>query len=152
LAPPQSWAGQWAPEITAWPPYPLQVHAYLGRGGRLNFGSQVADDGSFTIEGVAKGKYLELVWEVLDGECKGSRVWQRIMTEHTSEKCVVMGRRKLSSVCHALDVMQLNDSSGLHSIPTTIRVSVKEEAGYEPTNEVAGFPEAKKATEGGTPF
>ena len=99
-----------------------------------------------------QGTYLELTWEVLDGEHKGDRVWQRIMLEHPSEKCVVMGRRKLSSVCHGLGVMQLNDSSELHSIPTTIRVSVKEEKGYDPTNEVVGFPDAKKADERDCPI
>ena len=94
-----------------------------------------------------RGTYLELVWEVLDGECQGHRVWHRIMITHPSEKCVAMGRRKLSSVCHAVDVMQLNDSSELHGIPTKIRVVVKEEVGYDPTNEVAGFPEVKKSSE-----
>ena len=31
-----------------------------------------------------KGTYLELVWEVLDGEFKGQRVWYRIMISHQS--------------------------------------------------------------------
>ena len=98
------------------------------------------------------GTYLELVWEVLDGEVKGQRVWHRIMVTHPSEKCVVMGKRKLSSVCHAVGVKQLNDSSELHNIPTTIKVSVKEEKGYDPTNEVVGFPDAKKTSEKDLPF
>ena len=99
-----------------------------------------------------KGSYLELVWEVLDGEWKGRRVWQRIMITHSSEKCVAMGQRKLSSVCHALGVMKLNDSSELHGIPTTIRVSVKEESGYEPTNEIGRFPDAKRTGDSNIPF
>ena len=98
------------------------------------------------------GTYLEFVWEVLEGESKGQRVWQRIMTEHSSAECMAFAQRKLSSVCHALGVMQLNDSSELHNIPTTIRVIVKEEKGYEPTNEIAKFPDAKKTADDDIPF
>ena len=92
-----------------------------------------------------QGSYLELVWEVLEGEHQGDRVWHRIMIDHPSEKCVAFGKRKLSSVCHALGVLKLSDASELHSIPTTINVTVKEEKGYDPTNEVTGFPSLKKA-------
>ena len=99
-----------------------------------------------------RGTYLELVWEVLDGDFKQRRVWQRIMITHPSEKCVAMGQRKLSSVCHALGVMQLNDSSELHGIPTTIHVIVKEESGYDPSNEIGRFPDAKRTDDSTVPF
>lgn len=96
--------------------------------------------------------YLELVWEILDGEFKERRVWHRIMITHSSSKAVAMGKRKLSSVCHALGVLQLSDSTELHEIPTLIRIGVREQAGYDPTNEITGFPAAKKTGETSTPF
>ncbi len=85
------------------------------------------------------GEYLELVLEIQDGEFKGRRLWDRLNLNNRNSQAVEIAQRQLSALCHAIGVMQVTDSEQLHHKPCTVKVSVRQEAGREPTNEVKGY-------------
>lgn len=89
-----------------------------------------------------RGKYLELTFQILDGEYKGHMLWARLNLQNPSETAVAIAKSALSAICHAVGVMRPIDSSELHHIPMFITVSTKnrEDTG-EPTNEIKGYGE-----------
>ena len=84
------------------------------------------------------GKYLQFCFEVVEGEHKGRRVWDRLNLVNSNSTAVDIARRTLSAICHAVGVMQPKDSSQLHNIPMTVKVACKEYNGNV-TNEVKGY-------------
>jgi hypothetical protein len=87
------------------------------------------------------GQMLKLNWKVLDGEFKGRVVFDRINVQNQNPKAEEIGQRQLSTLCHAVGVLQLKDSAQLHGIPCMIKVSVRrDETGqYADQNEVKDY-------------
>ena len=97
------------------------------------------------------GAYLELTFEVLDGEYKGRKVWANLNLENPSQTAVKIARAELSSICRAVGVMTPSDSTDLHNLPLVIRVKCKKRKDTgDLTNEVKGF-EKKGALTASTP-
>jgi hypothetical protein len=94
------------------------------------------------------GRYLQLEFTVLEGECKGRKIWDRLCINHPNDLTQKIARGNLSAICRAVGVMQPKDSVELHNIPLVISVKCKkrEDTG-EITNEVKGY-EAKAAAVG----
>lgn len=91
------------------------------------------------------GQYLQLVWEVIDGDFKGRKVWDRLNIENANQTAKEIALRSLSAICHAAGVLKLSHSTQLHHKPVMVKLVVKQDAGYEPRNEVKGY----TAVEGG---
>ncbi len=89
------------------------------------------------------GSYLQLEFTVLEGPCKGRKVWDRLCLTHPNAQTVKIARGNLSAICRAVGVMQPRDSVELHNLPLVITVKCKkrEDTG-ELSNEVRGY--AKK--------
>lgn len=95
----------------------------------------------------ARGRYLQLKFEVIEGEYNGRNLWARLNLEHENPKAVQIARGDLSAICRAVGVMQLRDSVELLNIPLVITVRCKVDAntnemrneikGYEPRNAAA---------------
>ena len=96
------------------------------------------------------GSYLQLEFTVLDGPCKGRKVWDRLCINHPNDLTQKIARGNLSAICRAVGVMQPRDSVELHNLPLVITVKVKkrEDTG-ELANEVNGY--AKKDSAAGQP-
>ena len=95
------------------------------------------------------GKYLQLTFQIIDGEFKGRLVWARLNLENKSEMTVKIARGELSAVCRAVGVMQPRDSVELHNVPLEINVGLKKrDDNGEFTNVIKGY--AKKGG-GGSP-
>ena len=94
------------------------------------------------------GSYLQLTFEVLDGPCKGRKLWARLNLDNPNQTAVKIAQAELSAVCRAVGVMQPRDSIELHDLPLTISVRCKkrDDTG-EITNEIKGF-EKKDAAAG----
>lgn len=91
------------------------------------------------------GQYLELTFEVIDGEHKGRRLWSRLNLDNPSPKAVQIAQAELSALCRAVGVLAPNDSVELHDLPLVIHVKCrKREDTGEITNEVKGY-SAKEA-------
>ena len=96
------------------------------------------------------GSYLEIVFQVLEGEYKGRLLWSRLNLDNPNELAVQIARGELSAICRAVGVMQPKDSIELHNLPllVTVKCKKREDTG-EITNEIKGY--AKKEAATGTP-
>lgn len=95
------------------------------------------------------GKYLQLTFQIIDGEFKGRLVWARLNLENKAEMTVKIARGELSAICRAIGVMQPKDSVELHNVPLEINVGLKKrDDNGEFTNVIKGY--AKKGG-GGSP-
>jgi hypothetical protein len=94
-----------------------------------------------------KGSFLELTFEILDGDYKGRKLWARLNLENPNETAVKIARAELSAICHAVGVMQPKDSMELHDLPLTITVKCKkrDDTG-DLTNEIRGYAKKEAAT------
>ena len=94
------------------------------------------------------GSYLQLEFTVLDGDCKGRKVWDRLCINHPNDLTQKIARGNLSAICRAVGVMQPSDSVELHNLPLVITVKCKKrEDNGEIANEIKGYV-AKKAAQG----
>ena len=86
------------------------------------------------------GAYLELRLAVLDGQYVGRKVFARLNLRNNNATAVEIAYKDLSAICHAVGVMQVQDSSQLHGRPMKIKVSVRAATGeYEASNEVKAY-------------
>jgi len=94
------------------------------------------------------GSYLQLEFAVLEGDCKGRKVWDRLCINHPNELTQRIARGSLSAICRAVGVMQPRDSVELHNLPLVATVSCRRrDDNGEITNEIKGY-EAKAVAEG----
>jgi hypothetical protein len=86
------------------------------------------------------GSYLQLMFEVLEGEYKGRKLWARLNLDNLSQQAVDMARAELSAICRAVGVLKPADSSALHDRPLTIQVVQRTRSDNgEPTNEIKKY-------------
>jgi hypothetical protein len=97
------------------------------------------------------GQMLKITHEILDGPCKGRRVWSNINVQNPSAEAERIGQAQLSALCHAVNVLDLRDSSMLHLIPLRMRVTIrpagpdKQGVPRDAQNEVKGYEAANGA-------
>lgn len=86
------------------------------------------------------GMYLQLVWQVVEGDHKGRKVWDRINIQNQNQTAEEIGQKQLSAICHAVGVLRVADSAELHDKPCIIKVVMKPAEGqYTASNEVKGY-------------
>ncbi len=71
------------------------------------------------------GKYLELRFQVVEGEFKGRRLWSRLNLDNPNKTAVEIANRELSAICRAVGVLEPRDSSALHDRPLLVTVTCK---------------------------
>ena len=86
------------------------------------------------------GSYLELTFQVIEGEFKNRMLWSRLNLDNPNATAVQIARGELSSLCRAVGVMAPNDSVDLHNLPLVVTVKCKkrEDTG-EIVNEIKGY-------------
>jgi len=96
------------------------------------------------------GSYLELVFQIIEGEYKGRLLWSRLNLDNPNDLAVKIAQGELSAICRAVGVMQPKDSIELHNLPLIVSVKCKkrEDTG-EIVNEIKGY--AKKETAAAQP-
>lgn len=86
------------------------------------------------------GQFLELTFEIIDGEYKGRKVWSRLNIDNPNATAVQIARGELSAICRAVNVMQPKDSAELHNLPLEITVRCKKRDDSDDiTNEIKGY-------------
>lgn len=85
------------------------------------------------------GEYLQLVFDICDGEHEGRKVFARLNLNNPNQTAVEIAQRELSAICHAVGVLTPNDSSDLHDKPMTIKVKIRQSPGYDPQNEISAY-------------
>lgn len=71
------------------------------------------------------GEYLQFVFEVIDGQYKGRRLWSRLNLKNANQTAVDIAQRELAAICKAVGVIKPSDSSELHNKPLTVTVAVE---------------------------
>jgi hypothetical protein len=98
------------------------------------------------------GQMLKLTHEILDGPCKGRKVFGNINVQNANPEAERIGQSQLSALCHAVNVLDLRDTSMLHMIPLRMRVTIRpagpDKAGVprDAQNEVKGYEAAGGAS------
>jgi hypothetical protein len=86
------------------------------------------------------GSYIWLEMEILEGEQKGRKLWDRLNLENKNAQAVDIAQRTLSAICHAVGIVQIRDSEQLHFRAMTATVKIKPAQGqYDANNEVKGY-------------
>lgn len=86
------------------------------------------------------GQYLQLSFEILDGKFKGRRIFERLNIQNQNKDAEEIAQRTLSALCHALGILQVDESEQLHDIPVLITLGVEEGKGdYGPQNRIMGY-------------
>ena len=86
------------------------------------------------------GEYLQITFEVLDGQCKGRKIFERLNIRNSNKTAEDIAQRALSALCHAVGVIELDDSDQLHNIPVTLDVAIDPAKGeYSASNKVKGY-------------
>lgn len=93
------------------------------------------------------GKYLELKYEIIDGEHKGRNIWVRLNLCNANPKAVEIANRDFAAIRLATGLTVVRDSTQMHNIPHQIKVeyckaNAKNDSDH---NEVRGY----KPREGG---
>jgi hypothetical protein len=95
------------------------------------------------------GSFLELTFEVVEGEFKGRKLWARLNLQNPNQIAVKIARAELSSICRAIGILQPRDSVELHNLPLVVTVKQKAGQDGEVRNEIKGY--AKKEALSGKP-
>lgn len=91
------------------------------------------------------GRYLQLTFEIVEGEYSGRKLWTRLNLENANMEAVKIARADLSAICRAINVMKLQDTVELHNLPMVITVRLKKNKETdEMQNEIKGY-ESKQA-------
>lgn len=92
------------------------------------------------------GEYLQLTMQVVEGECQGRLIWDRLNLMNSNQTAVEIAQRALASICRAVGVLTPTDSSELHDRPFEVKVSVRPaKDGFDASNDVKGYREAGTA-------
>lgn len=101
------------------------------------------------------GEYLELTWEVLDGEFTGRRLWDRLNLVNSNETAVKIANGTLKQICEATGIKRPKDSGEFYGKPLMAKVKIvqrkdtgemKNEIGGYLSTTVTGFVAAPKTT------
>ena len=71
------------------------------------------------------GEYLQLTLQIIDGEHSGRKLFDRLNLNNPNATAVDIAQRTQSAICHAVGVMQPQDSAELHDIPMQVKVGVE---------------------------
>lgn len=92
------------------------------------------------------GSYLQMTFEVIEGDSAGRKVFSRLNLNNLNQQAVEIAQHELSSICRATGVMTPRTSQDLHDKPLMIKVKVTAPRdGYEAGNEISDYEPAGKA-------
>ncbi len=94
------------------------------------------------------GHYLELVFQVIDGQHRNRMLWSRLNLDNPNSQAVQIAQGELSAICRAVGVMQPKDSIELHNLPllVTVKCKKREDTG-DVVNEIRGYAKKGAATD-----
>ncbi|HOM62082.1 MAG TPA: DUF669 domain-containing protein [Anaerohalosphaeraceae bacterium] len=92
------------------------------------------------------GEYLELTFQIVEGDYKNRLLWARLCLSHPNPTTAKIARGHLAGICKAVGVLTPADSAQLHNLPLVINVTVKKRTDTgELTNEIRGFSKRQSA-------
>jgi len=87
-----------------------------------------------------RGQYLQLVYDVIEGDYKGRKLFDRLNLVNESTQAQEIAQRALSSICRAVGVMHPQQSEELHDKPFVVKVVIRPAKGeYQASNAVREY-------------
>lgn len=71
------------------------------------------------------GSYLACQFKIQDGEHNGRTVFDNLNINNPNPKTVEIAYSTLSSICHAVGMIKVQDSTQLHNRPLMLKVSIQ---------------------------
>ena len=107
----------------------------------------IISDSEFKKTKKGTGSYLELTFQVIDGQYKNRNLWTRLNLDNPNAQAVQIAQGELSAICRAVGVLQPKDSVELHNLPLliTVKIKIREDNG-DATNEIKGYHKKEAAT------
>jgi hypothetical protein len=91
------------------------------------------------------GTGMALTFEILDKAFAKRRIWTNLNVQHTNPVAQQIGQQQLSSICRAVNVIRMTETSQLHNRPLKIRVKIRKDEQYGDKNEVTDYESAGNA-------
>ena len=86
------------------------------------------------------GSYLQLTFQIIDGDYKNRVLWARLNLDNPNATAVKIAQAELSAICRAVGVLAPRDSTELHNLPLVIHVRCKKRTDTgEINNEIRGY-------------
>jgi len=73
-------------------------------------------------EAIAHASQLILTYEILDGQFKGRKLFNRLNLFNPSERSVEIAQKELNTICKAVGLSSVSDSNELHMKPMCAKV------------------------------
>ncbi|MBI3865540.1 MAG: DUF669 domain-containing protein [Planctomycetia bacterium] len=94
------------------------------------------------------GQYLQLTFEVIEGDHKGRKFFVRLNLVNANAQAVQIARAELSSICRAAGVMQPRDSCELHNLPMLVTLRTRKRKDADELENLIGKYERKEVATG----
>ncbi len=99
----------------------------------------------------SQGQHLLLMLQIIDGEHKGKKLFDRLNLENPNKTAVEIANRQLSALCRAARKMQIKDSVEVHNIPIIAVVKHKPASGdYGASNDIQTYEPTEASAPAGT--
>jgi hypothetical protein len=86
------------------------------------------------------GQYLYMEMEVIDGQFKGRKIFDRLNINNPNKTAENIGKKQLIKLMGALGVpLDSSDSTVMHGKPFNVKLKIKDDAQYGPSNDVAAY-------------
>lgn len=86
------------------------------------------------------GSYINLTFQVIDGEYKGRCIFHMLNLNNPNDIAVRIAEQNLSAICRAVGVTRPRNTEALQGIPHLVKVAVKPGDGnYGPKNEIKSW-------------
>ena len=93
------------------------------------------------------GNYISVRFDVTGPEHQGRVVFSNLNTRNPNPKAEEIGRQQLGDIMRAVGLTKLEDTDQLLGGNLSIKVTVKDDPNYGPSNEIKGF----RSVEGSAP-
>ena len=93
------------------------------------------------------GEYLELSFQILEGDYQNRLLWARLSLSHPKDIVSRIARSQLADICKAVGVLKPNDSAELHNLPLIIDVRLKKRKDTgDIVNEIKKYTSRKRSS------
>lgn len=82
------------------------------------------------------GMILKLTYDILDGPFKGQKIFENLNLQHENAQASVIAQKALNSICMAVGIQHVADTSQLHGIPLVLDISVRDSDQYRKQNNI----------------
>jgi hypothetical protein len=91
--------------------------------------------------GANNAKYIEVTLEVIDGQYKGRKIWDRLNVINPNPQTVQIAAKTLSAIARAVGIYGVvEDTAALHDKPLNFKVTYKGDDARLSYNSLSGVP------------